>query len=153
MGYGGCKDFRWLNGSQACNYRASVMARSQKTRTQPRAREAKPVTFDTVRELGLALPGVEEGLSYQTPALRVGGKLIARLREDGDSLVVKIDFDEREMLMQADPATFYITEHYRNYPAILVRLSQVDIEALRELLEDAWRRAATKRLVAEYDGR
>jgi hypothetical protein len=83
----------------------------------------------------------------------VRGKLIARLREDGESLVVKIDFDEREMLLQADPQTFYITEHYRNYPAILVRLSHVDGAALRELLEDAWRRAASKRMVADYDGR
>jgi hypothetical protein len=129
------------------------MARSKKTRTQPRAREAKPVTFATVRELGLALPGVEEGLSYGTPALRVRGKLIARLRADGESLVVKIDFDERELLMQADPQTFYITEHYRNYPAMLVRLAKVQVEALRELLEDAWRRAAPKRMVADYDGR
>ena len=111
-----------------------------------------PVTFDTVRQLARALPGVEEGVSYGTPALRVRGKLIARLREDGESLVVKIDFEEREVLMEADQQTFYITEHYRNYPAMLVRLSNVDVAALRELLEDAWRRAAPKRMVADYDG-
>ena len=110
------------------------------------------MTFDTVRQLARALPGVEEGVSYGTPALRVRGKLIARLREDGESLVVKIDFEEREVLMEADQQTFYITEHYRNYPAMLVRLSNVDVAALRELLEDAWRRAAPKRMVADYDG-
>ena len=110
------------------------------------------MTFDTVRRLASALPGVEEGLSYGTPALRVRGKLIARLREDGESLVVMIDLPDREVLMQADPQTFHITEHYRNYPAMLVRLSKVDVEALRELLEDAWRRAAPKRMVADYDG-
>ena len=110
------------------------------------------MTFDTVRRLAKALPGVEDGLSYGTPALRVRGKLIARLREDGESLVVKIDFEDREVLMQADPQTFYITEHYRNYPAMLVRLSKVDVDALRELLEDAWRRVAPKRLVTGYGG-
>lgn len=129
------------------------MVRLKKPRTSSGSRRAKPVTFDTVRELGLALPGVEEGLSYGTPALKVRGKLVARLRDDGDSLVVMIDFDEREMLMTADPETFYITEHYRNYPAMLVRLSKADVAVLRDLLEDSWRRAAPKRMVAEYDRR
>lgn len=110
------------------------------------------MTFDTVRRLASALPGVEDGLSYGTPALRVRGKLIARLREDGESLVVMIDLPDREVLMQADPQTFYVTEHYRNYPAMLVRLSKVDVDALRELLEDTWRRAAPKRLVTTYNG-
>lgn len=130
-----------------------MATRSKTTQTQSRSRAAGTVTFDIVRDLGLALPGVEEGLSYGTPALRVRGKLIARLREDGDSLVVMIDFDERELLMHSDPQTFYITEHYRNYPAMLVRLSKVDVATLRELLDDAWRRVAPKRLVAAYDGR
>lgn len=117
-------------------------------RRQPRP---VPVTLETVRQLALALPGVEEGLSYGTPAFRVRGKFFARLREDGESLVVKIDFDEREILMLADPQTFYITDHYRNYPAMLVRLSVVRPEVLSGLLEDAWRRTAPKRLVAAYD--
>ena len=103
------------------------MARVQ-PRAQPEPRRARPVTFDTVRQLGLALPGVEAGLSYGTPAPRVRGKLIARLREDGDSLVVKIDLDERALLMEADPQTFYTTEHYRNYPAMRVCLSARDVE-------------------------
>ena len=126
--------------------RRKVRVKRSRSRRRPAATES--VTFDTVRQLALALPGVEEGLSYGTPAFRVRGKLLARLREDGDSLVVKIDFAEREVLMEADPQTFYITDHYRNYPALLVRLSTVDVDALRELLEDAWRRAAPKRLVS-----
>ena len=72
-----------------------------------------PVTFETVRQLALALPHVEEGTSYGTTAFKVKGKLIARLREDGDSLVVRIDLLKREILMNAEPETFYITEHYR----------------------------------------
>jgi len=106
------------------------------------------VTFETVRELVLALPGVAEGTSYGTPAFRVGGKFLLRLKEDGESLAVKIGIDERDMLITADPETFYITDHYRGYPAVLVRLSAIDRERLCEMLEEAWRFCAPKRLVA-----
>jgi hypothetical protein len=126
------------------------MLRSVKARETRSRGQARGLTFETVRQLALALSGVEEGLSYGTPAFRVRGKLLARLREDGESLVVKIDLDERELLMGADPETFYITEHYRNYPAMLVRLARVDTEALRALLEEAWRCAAPKRLLVAY---
>lgn len=111
----------------------------------------KPITFDTVRQLALALPKVEEGTSYGTPAFKVRGKLIARLKEDGESLVVKIDFLRRDILMNAEPETFYITEHYRNYPSVLVRLSSVRVDVLRDLLEQAWRLEAPKRLIQAFD--
>ena len=107
--------------------------------------------LDGVRAILLALPGVEEGPCYGTPGFRVRGKLLARLREDGESLVVKVPFEEREFLMRSDPETFYITEHYRSYPAVLVRLPRIEPGVLTELLEDAWRAAAPRRLVAEYD--
>jgi hypothetical protein len=110
------------------------------------------VTFATVRRMALQFPGVEEGSSYGTPALRVKGKFLARLKEDGGTLVVRIDQDEREAWMAADPETFFITNHYRGWPAMLVRLSSVDRGELRKLLELAWRRSAPKRLIAERDG-
>jgi hypothetical protein len=106
------------------------------------------VDFKTVRQIALALPGMEEGTSYGTPAFRVGKKFLARLWEDGEVLVVKIGFDEREILMKADPETFFITDHYRGYPSVLVRLASVDPDDLREVLEQAWRQHAPKRLVA-----
>ena len=77
------------------------------------------VTFDDVRQLALALPEVEEGTSYGTPAFKVKGKFLSRLKEDGETLVVRIDMDERDVLMAANPETFYITDHYRGYPAML----------------------------------
>jgi hypothetical protein len=110
------------------------------------------VTFETVRRLALRLPGVEEGTSYGTPALKVRGKFLLRLREDGETVALRLGFDEREMLMKADPEAFFLTDHYRNYPAVLIRLAAVDPDLLREVLEQAWRRLAPKRLVAEYDG-
>jgi hypothetical protein len=90
----------------------------------------------------LSLPNVEEGPSYGTPAFKTGGKLVARLKEDGDSLVVGTTFEERQEMLAADPETYYITDHYLNYPWILVRLSKVSQDALRDLLNRALRLAS-----------
>ena len=109
------------------------------------------LTLATVRRLALSFPGVEEGLSYGTPGFRVRGKFLARLWEDGETLVVKCGDDERDFRMKADPATFFITDRYRGYPTVLVRLARVSSEDLKDLLEEAWRRGAPRRLVAEYD--
>jgi hypothetical protein len=123
----------------------------------PRAALARnrpsPVTFAVARRLALALPGVVEGTAYRTPAFRVAGRFLFRLREDAATLALRIDFDTREALMQAKPKTFFITDHYRGYPAILVRLSTVRREELKALLEQAWRQVAPKRLVAGRDPR
>jgi hypothetical protein len=109
---------------------------------------SKPTAFDAVCEIARTLPGAEESTSYGTPAFKVKGKLFARFHQDGESLVVGVDFDEREEMMNADPEKFYITDHYRNYPWILVRLSKVRPDELRDLLLGSWRRAAPKHLVA-----
>jgi hypothetical protein len=106
-----------------------------------------------VRQLALALPGVEEGTSYGTPAFKVNGKLLARFHQDGESLVVKVEYAAREVLMGANPTTFYITDHYRCWPWVLVRISSVNPDDLRQLLEEAWRSSAPKRLVAAFEAR
>jgi hypothetical protein len=104
------------------------------------------ITYETVRRIGLALPNAEEGTSYGTPALKVKGKLFVRLKEDGDSIVVGMPFDQREAMMNEDPEKYYITDHYREYPYMLVRLSKVTEGALRELLQISYRAAlASKR--------
>ena len=104
------------------------------------------MTFAVARQLALALPGVVEGTSYRTPAFRVAGKFFFRLREDGAPLTVRIDFDTREALLQANPRAFFITDHYRGYPAVCVRLSTVRRPELKALLEQSWRCVAPKRL-------
>jgi hypothetical protein len=109
------------------------------------------VTFETVRELALALPKAEEGTSYGTPGFKVAGTLFARFHQDGESLVVKIDKDERSLRMKVEPETYYITDHYLNYPWILVRVALVDPDDLRDLLEDAWRLSAPKRVISAYE--
>ena len=79
------------------------------------------------------------------------GKFLARLWEDGETLVVKCGDEERDFRMQADPGTFFITDHYRRYPTVLIRLARVRLADLQEVLEEGWRRSALKRLIAEYD--
>ena len=108
------------------------------------------MTFDDVRAIALALPGAEESTSYGTPAFKVAGKMLARKHQDGVSLVVRISFDERELLMEAEPETFYITDHYRAYPALLVRIETVHPGTLKHILEQTWRQVAPKKLVAAH---
>jgi hypothetical protein len=106
------------------------------------------VTFDSVRRLALTLPGVEESTSYGTPAFKVKKKLFARWRQDGESLVVAVDFADRDVLMTEQPETFYITDHYLNYPWVLVRLAKLRSDQLPGVLRNAWQRVAPKSLVA-----
>src|SRR5467141_2288358 len=106
-------------------------------------------TWSTLCKLARELPGVEQGTSYGTPALHVRKKFLARLKEDGESVAIKIDFPDRDVLLELDPAAFYLTDHYRPYPAMLVRLSQVRRALLEPLLEQAWRLQAPKSLRAK----
>jgi len=109
-------------------------------------------TWDDVVAIGTGLPGVEVTTSYGTPALKVRDKLICRLRTNPDALVVRvIDMEDRDALIRGDPDAFFITPHYQEYPYVLVRLEAVDPVELGELVEDAWRTHAPKRLQAEHD--
>jgi len=108
-------------------------------------------TFATVRQLALALPEVTEGTSYGTPAFHVRGTLLARLREDGTTLVIKAEPAEREARIFANPAVFFVTDHYVGYPLLLVRLDAVAVADLRVLLAQAWRLVAPKRLLRAAD--
>jgi hypothetical protein len=105
----------------------------------------------TLRRLALELPDTEEGTAYGTPAWRVRKKLFARLRDDGESLAVRVERGERELLMGAEPEVFFITPHYEAYDWVLVRLPAIPADELAEVLEDSWRRVAPKRLVKERD--
>jgi hypothetical protein len=101
------------------------------------------VSFATVRKLGLQLPNVEEVTMYGKPALKVGGKmfvcLAAHKSAEPGSLVVRTDLDQRTEMLAADPYTYYVTDHYRGYPAVLVRLSRVTPDMLRDLVNMAYR--------------
>ena len=100
------------------------------------------MTYKDVRKMALSIEGVEESTSYGTAAFKIGGKLIARLKEDGESLVVGTTFEERDEMIATEPQTYYITDHYLNYPWVLVRLAKVRPDAMRDLLKGAVRLAA-----------
>jgi hypothetical protein len=110
----------------------------------------KSLTFDEVLELARALPGIEaDGSTIRgAPSLRLGGKLLAcpalHKSADADSLVVKIGIEERARLIAEDPDVYYVTDHYVNYPSVLVRLSRIHRDALRDLLGMSARFLTTK---------
>jgi len=99
--------------------------------------------FDVVRTIGLELPGVEESTMYAAPALKVRGKLLACMAShksaEPGSLAVRIGFDDREALIADDPRVYYVKPHYEGYAAVLVRLHLIERDALRDLLQSAWR--------------
>ena len=103
----------------------------------------RAVDFDTVRNIALALPGVEEGTAYGFPALKVRGKLLACVpaspSAEPGSIVVRMDFDDRAELLAEAPDVYYITDHYADYNAVLVRLSRVTPDVLRDLLGIAYK--------------
>ena len=111
------------------------------------------MTFDDVRKFALLWAEVEDGTSYGTPALKVRKKMLVRLKEDGDSLVMPgIPFDEREMLVESQPKVFYFTDHYKDYPMVLIRLSKAKRATVEPLLLRQWRALASKRAVKAVDG-
>jgi hypothetical protein len=107
------------------------------------------MTWDEVVALGRALPQVEVGTAYGTPALRVRGKFLGRVREDGETLAIRCDIDERPLLVEKH-AELFVTPHYENYPMVLVALPKADPALVRELVEDAWAERAPKRVVQAW---
>lgn len=109
-------------------------------------RSTKPgVTPTSAHRWLLALPGVETGLSYGLPAYLLKGRFFARLRDDDTVLVLQIaSIEERDILIRLDPRAFFFTEHYRNYPAVLIRLAQVPGSLLKEVLVEAHRHGQSK---------
>ncbi len=97
------------------------------------------MTWDAVKKLALALPKVEEGASYGTPALKAKKKLLVRLKEEGDVIVLKMPFEQREAMMAEAPDKFFITDHYRDYEFVLVRLKNVTEPEMRDLLKAAYK--------------
>lgn len=148
--------------------------RTKQTTRSPQPRNASPLTqpasaanlrkvvlqkpaapnpaYKRVCEIALKLPGVEESTSYGTPSLKVKGKIMSRLRTEAEgALALRCDFLDRQILLQADPDAFFVTDHYLDYPMILVRLDRVRRAALADLVERAWRMVAPPKLVAAYD--
>jgi len=110
---------------------------------------SKALTFETVREIALKLPGTEEGLAYGTPVLRVNGHIFTGIpinkEVEPNSLGIWLtDFDQRDALIEEEPETYYVKPHYLSYPIVLVRLGRVSREALEDLVTGAHRANARR---------
>jgi hypothetical protein len=110
------------------------------------------MTREEMAAIALAFPGCEEGLSYGQPAFKLNGKFFTRLRAEDESLVLlEVGFDEREMLMEAEPQTFHITPHYKDYPSVLARMSTLHPGSFRAFLERRFRKIAKKSVVKAWE--
>ena len=107
--------------------------------------------WKTVRELALALPEAEDA-SGSRPAFRVRGKLFAWMSRprDGGALAVRVDPDEKQLILDSSPDVYFVTPHYEGYPAVLVRLEKIGRDELAERIEDAWLLRAPKRVVSKF---
>ncbi len=121
-------------------------------------------TWEDVCEFLETLPGVEQAPPGDREVVRVKGKVLAfpatnarsrppSSQEDEAFIVVRVDMAEREALLHEDPKSYFVTPHYKTYPGVIVRLSTVNPDHLRELLIESWRLVAPKGVVREWEGR
>jgi len=106
------------------------------------------LTFSAVEAIGRTLPDVEVATMYGQPALKVRGRILACIAShksaEPNSLVVMMDFADRDALLEDDPETYYVKDHYMPYPCVVVRLSRIRLDALRDLIVGAYRYVSTK---------
>src|SRR5262252_2674334 len=110
------------------------------------------MTQDEMDAIVMSFPMAERGMSYRQPSYLVNGKFFTRLRrEDASMVLLEVSFDEREMLMEAEPETFHFTPHYKDYPSVLARIATLHPGSFRSFLERRWRKIAPKKLVKEWE--
>jgi hypothetical protein len=110
------------------------------------------MTKDELEAIVLAFPGVTKGSSYGKPSYLLDGKFFTRLRKEDQSLVLMdVSFDEREMLMEAEPETFHLTPHYKDYPSVLARMETLHPGSFRNFLERRFRKVAKKSAVRAWE--
>jgi hypothetical protein len=110
-----------------------------------------PANLDTIRKLAFALPDVQEASCYGTPGFYVRKKMFLRIWEDGETLVVRCPIEKREELIDGNPDAFYVTDHYLNYPYVLINLLAVNERLLAEMIEAAWRLQASKKQISAFN--
>jgi len=101
-----------------------------------------------VAKIALSFPGALEKSSYGRPAFFIEKKFFTRVRDEDNSVVMIVaDMQARDMMLELDPDTYFITDHYRDYPSVLVRLSKITPSELKTMLQRRWERIAPKKMV------
>lgn len=110
------------------------------------------MTKDEMEAIVMAFPGAETGMSYGSPAYKLNGKFFTRLRREDQSVVLMdVSPDEREMLMEAEPATFHLTAHYKDYACVLARITDLHPGSFKNFLERRFRKIARKTAIKAWD--
>jgi len=105
-----------------------------------------------LRRIALSFHEASEKLSYGKPSFFIAKKFFTRLRDEDASIVWIVgSIDERDHLLEMDPRTYFITDHYRDYPSVLVRIARIDKTILRKMLERRFRAIAPKKVLKEMD--
>ena len=130
---------------------------SAKKRKKRNVRSPLPATIEQgyarYLKIVLALPGAEVSTSYGTPSVKVRGKILSRWRTEAEgALAIRCDFLDRQILLQTQPEVFFLTDHYQDYPMVLVRLEKATHTVLVDITERAWRLVAPAKVVREREG-
>jgi hypothetical protein len=122
-----------------------------KTAAKPKSGGVTPAQF---MKIALSFAEAHEKPSYGSPAVFVAKKFFTRLRKEDNSAVLIVDgMEHRDMMLELDPKTYHITAHYKDYPAVLVRMERISPDELKIMLERRWRQIAPKKLVKEIDAK
>ena len=131
----------------------SAAAKAAKPHAARKSNSDKGLSAAAFRRIALSFPGAEEKPSYGKPAIFILKKFFTRLRAEDNSLVLAVSsIDERDMLIEAEPALFHITDHYRDYPMVLARLERLDAATLKAMLARRWRELYPKKLLKALEG-
>ncbi|HEY5338791.1 MAG TPA: MmcQ/YjbR family DNA-binding protein [Rhizomicrobium sp.] len=113
---------------------------------------SKGVTAAQFKKIALSFPEAIEKPSYGAPAVFIAKKFFTRLRAQDNSVVfIVADLPTRDMMLELDPKTYFITDHYKDYPSVLVRMERITPDELKRMLDRRWRHIAPKKLIKEID--
>ncbi len=111
-----------------------------------------PIDFEPIRKIALTFPGAEDSISHEgTPSIKVRGKLLCRLHDNGKFIPIQVGFENRQLLLEKYPDEFTVPDHFINYPYIALWVPQTRLALLREVVEMAWRQLASKKQISAWE--
>lgn len=110
--------------------------------------------FEPIKQIALTFPGTEESISHEnTPSIKVRGKLMCRLHDNGEFIPIRLDFELRDKYLDSHPEIFHLPDHFKAYPYICMWTHNYDKRLLTEILELSWKGLASKKQIGEWQTR